>query len=94
MNFVFEPAVQALIDSGKYEIVKKAGEIPIGIAREKATGHFAAQAIGMVSNSTSINPMVAPVQAVLGATQMYQTHRGFQATLQGINAIRSSLGVL
>ena len=94
MHFAFTPAVQALIDAGKYEVVKKAGDIPIGIARDKATGHFVAQAIGMVNNSAAINPLFSPVQAVLGSTQTYQTHQGFQAAFQGINAIQSSLGVL
>lgn len=94
MPFVFTPTVQALINNGTYEVVKAATGNPIGLARDKATGHFAAHAVGMVNNAASFNPLFSPVQAVMSSTQMFQTHRGFQATLQGINAIKSSLGVL
>lgn len=94
MPFAFTPAVQALIDNGTYEIVKTATGNTIGLARDSVTKKFVAHAIGFSNNGLSFNPMVSSLQPILGATQMYQTHQGFQATLQGINAIQSSLGVL
>lgn len=53
-------------------------------------GQFAGHAIGMASNAIPLNPLTIPMQFA----QMYQTHRGFTATLHGITAIQSSLKVL
>lgn len=91
LNFVFPPQIQAGIASGAYEVVRQSatGQL-IGLARDTATGQFVGHAVGMVSNGIPLNPITVPMQFA----QMYQTHRGFTATLNGINAIQSSLGVL
>jgi hypothetical protein len=41
MNFVFPPAVQAAIEAGKYVQVFTSAGVPIGMARDAATGQFA-----------------------------------------------------
>lgn len=82
LHFVFSPEVQRLIASGVYEVVRNqaTGQL-IGLARDKATGQFVAQAVLAVANSTS-NPLTAPLQfattVVTSGAQMIQTHQGFQ----------------
>lgn len=94
MLFTFSPLIQAGLAAGKYAQVVNSAGVPIGMVRDAATGKFAAHAVGMVNNGMAMNPLFAPLQAALSGAQMYQTHRGFQATLGGIQAIQSSLGVL
>ncbi|WP_228056718.1 hypothetical protein [Microcoleus sp. LEGE 07076] len=87
MNFVFPAAVQAAIEAGKYAQVFTSTGVPIGMARDAATGQFAAHAVGAALNNSPLSPLVSPVQLVMGGLQMQQMHMGFQ-TLQ------ASLGVL
>ncbi len=87
MNFVFPPAVQAAIEAGKYVQVFTSAGVPIGMARDAATGQFAANAVGAVVNNSPLSPLVSPVQLAMGGLQMYQNHMGFQA-------VQASLGVL
>ncbi len=87
MNFVFPAAVQAGIAAGKYVQVFTSAGVPIGMARDAATGHFAAHAIGAVVNNSPLTPLVSPINLIMGGLQMYQTHMGFQA-------VQASLGVL
>lgn len=87
MNFVFPAAVQAAIEAGNYVQVFTSAGVPIGIARDAATGQFAAHAVGAVVNNSPLSPLVSPVQLAMGGLQMYQNHMGFQA-------VQTSLGVL
>jgi len=97
MLFQFAPAIQALIESGKYEIVRNAvtGQL-LGIVRDKATGQFVAHAVGLATNviGSPVNPLFAPVQLAMGGLQMVQTHMGFQKTYTMLNALQISVGVL
>ncbi len=87
MLFQFPPAIQAGLAAGKYAQVLSAG-VPIGVARDAATGHFVGNAVGLLNNSgAALNPLVAVPQMAMNAGQMYQMHRGFQA-------VQASLGVL
>ena len=64
MLFQFAPAILAGINSGLYEVVRDTatGQL-LGIARDKATGHFAAHSVGLASNGFSINPLFAPTHS-------------------------------
>ncbi len=93
MLFQFTPAVQAAIDAGKYVQVYSNG-VPIGMARDRVTGHFVAHAIGAVVNNNPLLPLVAPTQFALGGIQMMQTHMGFQKTYRMLDALQTSVGVL
>ncbi|WP_013320901.1 hypothetical protein [Gloeothece verrucosa] len=95
VSFIFTPNIQEGIISGAYEIVRNnaTGEL-IGLARDKMTGQFVGHAVQMVNNGFSLNPLLSPVQPILSGLEMYQNHRGFSATLSGINAIQSNLAVL
>jgi hypothetical protein len=97
MLFQFAPAIQALINSGNYEIVRDtvSGQL-LGIVRDKATGKFVAHAVSLASNviGSPVNPLFAPVQLVMGGLQMVQTHLGFQKTYTMLNALQNSVGVL
>lgn len=96
MLFKFAPEVQALIDSGVYEVVRNsAGEL-LGIARNKATGKFVAHAIDFTTEAAgwTIDPLIAPAQLVIGVIQMVQTHKGFQKTYKMLDALQASVGVL
>jgi hypothetical protein len=97
-NFVFAPAIQAGIDSGIYEIMRNqaTGQL-MSIARDKATGKIVSHAVQTIISGSPLNPLTLPLQMGqmgLSGLQMYQTHRGFTATLEGIQAIQSSLAVL
>jgi hypothetical protein len=95
--FQFAPAIQALIDSGKYEIVRNAvtGEL-LGIVRDKATGKFVAHAVGVAIEATGfpVNALFAATQVVMGGLQMFQTHMGFQKTYRMLEALQNSVAVL
>jgi hypothetical protein len=91
MLFQFPPIIEAGIALGKYAPVYSSAGIPLGIARDAVTGRFAAHAVGVMANSSiPINPLVIPLQGI----QMYQTYRGFQAVQGGLQAIKTSIGVL
>lgn len=87
MNFVFPAAVQAAIEAGKYAQVFTSAGVPIGMARDAATGEFVAHAVGAALNNSPLSPLVSPVQLAMGGLQMQQMHMGFQA-------VQASLGVL
>lgn len=96
MLYQFAPAIQAGINSGIYEIVRDTatGQL-LGIARDKATGHFVAHAVGFAAkNGFSINPLFAPAQFAVGGLQMAQTHLGFQKAYKMLNVLQNSVGVL
>jgi hypothetical protein len=87
MLFQFAPAVQAAIDAGKYVQVFTSAGVPIGMARDPATGRFVAHAIGAVVNNSPLSPLVAASQFATSGAQMYQMHRGFQAVQAGLQTI-------
>ena len=94
MIFQFAPKIQALINSGAYEVVRNsAGEL-LGIARNKATGQFVAHAVGMATKAAGINPLVAPAQLILGGVNIIQTHMGFQETYRKLDVIQAGLQTL
>lgn len=93
MLFQFAPAIQAGIEAGKYLQVFSNG-VPIGMARDAVTGQFVANAIGAVVNNSPLSPLVAASNLVTSGMQMYQTHQGFTAVLNGLQTIQTSLGVL
>ncbi len=95
MLFQFAPAIQTAIDSGAYEIVRNqaTGQL-LGLARDKATGHFVAHAVNVMAKTGAINPLFAPAQMVMGGLQMAQTHMGFQKTYKMLDVLQNSIGVL
>jgi len=97
MLFQFAPAIQAGINSGVYEIVRNTatGQL-LGIARDKVTGQFVAQAVGITTKAAglTIEPLIAPAHLVIGGLQMVQTHKGFQKTYKMLDALQNSVGVL
>jgi len=91
MLFIFPPLIQAGIATGKYAVVQNAAGFTLGIARDKATGHFVGHAVGLLGNGgIPFNPISVPLQFA----QMYHTHRGFQAVQVGLRGIQASLSVL
>jgi hypothetical protein len=94
MDYVFRPAIQALIDSGALQqMVSKTGEL-LPMAVNPQTGRIASLAVGAISNATPIQPFVAPVQAAFGVVNLVQTQMGFNAMAGQLTAIQSTLGVL
>jgi len=90
MLFIFPPLIQAGIAIGKYAVVQNAAGFALGIARDKATGHFVGHAVGLLGNGgIPFNPISVPLQFA----QMYHTHRGFQAVQVGLRGIQASLSV-
>ncbi|MFP5271410.1 hypothetical protein [Coleofasciculus sp.] len=88
MLFQFPPVIQAGLAAGKYAQVFTSAGVPIGLARDAATGQFVGHAVSLLNNSgAALNPLVAVPQMAMSAGQMYQMHRGFQA-------VQASLGVL
>ncbi|MEQ8996351.1 MAG: hypothetical protein RID53_07575 [Coleofasciculus sp. B1-GNL1-01] len=88
MLFQFPPVIQAGLAAGKYAQVFTSAGVPIGLARDAATGQFVGHAVGFLNNSgAALNPLVAVPQMAMSAGQMYQMHGGFQA-------VQASLGVL
>ncbi|CAD5948292.1 hypothetical protein PCC9214_02386 [Planktothrix tepida] len=98
MQFVFPPAIQEGLAKGVYEVVSSNSGVPLSMVRwAKGTanaGQFAGHAIGTIMNDSPLAPITAPVEVGMGLAQMYQVHRGFQKTYQGINQLQASLGVL
>lgn len=92
MDYLFSAANQALWAAGKLvQATTTTGQI-LPILRDPVTGQFVEIAKSVVS--TSAQPLISPVQFVMGAAQMYQNHRGFTAVLDGLSTIQSSLGML
>jgi hypothetical protein len=94
MEYIFTAATEALLNADKLHRVYSATGLLLPLARDPNTGRFVEMAVGAVVNNSSVQTLVAPVQLVTGAAQMYQNHRGFTAVLNGLNSIQSSLGVL
>ena len=99
MLFQFAPAIQAAINAGKYVQVFTSAGVPIGMARDPATGQFVAHAISspLVGNSP-LSPLIGAAHLV---TSVVQTHRGFQGTYNrldviqaGLQSLQTSVGVL
>jgi hypothetical protein len=92
MDYLFSAANQVLWAAGKLvQATTTTGQI-LPMLRDPVTGQFVEIAKGVVS--TSVQPLISPIQLVTGAAQMYQNHRGFTAVLDNLSAIQSSLGVL
>jgi hypothetical protein len=94
MNFVFPAAVQAAIEAGKYVQVFTSAGVPIGMARDAATGQFAAHAVGAALNNSPLSPLVSPVQLVMGGLQMQQMHMGFQAVQASVGVLQATTAVI
>lgn len=90
MLFQFPPAIQTGIAAGKYLQVVSSTGVPLGIARDAATGQFVGQAVGVLSNGAALNPLLAVPQLAMGAGQLYQNHLGLQA-LQSLSASVATL---
>jgi hypothetical protein len=88
--FQFPSIIQAGIESGKLIQVISSTGVPLSIVRDAATGQFAGNAISVVSNGLSLNPVTAPFQLITGGIQAYQTHQ----VAKGLHALQSSVGVL
>lgn len=87
MIFEFLPAIQAGLDSGKYQQVYSKLGVPLSMVRSSETGRIVGHAVGVVVNNTSIAPIVAPLKLIMKGIQIYQTQKGFQE-------IKAILGVL
>ncbi len=94
MEYIFTGAIEALLNADKLHRVYSATGQLLPLVRDPNTGRFVEIAVGAVVNNSPVQTLVAPVQLVTGAAQMYQNHRGFTAVLSGLNSIQSSLGVL
>ncbi len=94
MNFVFPAAVQAAIEAGKYVQVFTSAGVPIGMARDAATGQFAAHAVGAALNNSPLSPLVSPVQLVMGGLQMQQMHMGFQTLQASVGVLQATTAVI
>ncbi len=95
MLFQFPPIIEAGIEAGKYAPVFSSAGIPLGIARDSATGQFVGLAVGVLGNGgVPLNPLTAPLQAATGVAGMYQAHRGFQSIEAGLQTLQSSVGIL
>jgi hypothetical protein len=95
MLFQFPPIIEAGIQAGKYASVLSSAGVPLGIARDSATGQFVGHAVGVLTNSgVPLSPLTAPLQVATSAAGMYQAHRGFQSIEAGLQMLQSSVGVL
>jgi hypothetical protein len=89
VTFRFSPEVQALIDAGRYEIVRTASGQLIGVVRNKATGRFAGNAIAAVVGKSPLAPLVTVAQFAIMGAQIVQNHMGFQGInrrVEGVSA--------
>ncbi|MBD2168176.1 hypothetical protein H6G04_27715 [Calothrix membranacea FACHB-236] len=93
MLFQFAPAIQAGIETGKYLQVFSNG-MPIAMVRDAVSGQFVAHAIGATINNSPLSALVAAPNLLMSGVQMYQTHKGFTAVLNGMQTLQTSLGVL
>jgi 1,2-phenylacetyl-CoA epoxidase PaaB subunit len=108
MQYIFSAATQALLDSGVLvQVVTKTGQV-LPIAIDVATGKFyeIAKLVGSTTSQGSLGflgqlvggvplqPLVSATQLISAPIQMFQTHRGFQATYRMLDAIQNSLGIL
>lgn len=94
LSFQFSSLIQAGIEAGKLAQVISNTGIPLSMVRDATTGQFVAHAVGVVSNSLFLNPIMAPFQLLFSGIEIYQTHKGFQSVEKGLHALQSSVGVL
>ncbi len=96
MDYVFSAASQALLNSGQLSQVTTAAGQVLPLLRNPETGQFVEMAKSVISNGSALSPLMAanPLNAALGAGEMYQNNRGFKAVLGELGNIQSSLGVL
>ncbi len=95
MLFQFPSFIEVGIAAGKYVPVLSSAGIPLGIARDAATGQFVSHAVGVLGNGgVLLNPLTVPLQLATGGAQMYQMHRGFQSVHAGLQTLQASVGVL
>jgi len=90
MLFQFPPAIQAGIAVGRYVQVVSSAGVPLGIARDVATGRFIGHAVGVMSNGAALNPLLGIPQLVMSGGQIYQNHLGLQA-LKSLSASVATL---
>jgi hypothetical protein len=93
MLFQFPAAIEAGIAAGKYLQVSSSG-VPLSMARDAETGQFVGHAVGVLSNGAALNPLSAIPQTTMGAGQMYQMHRGFQAVEASLGVLNSTMTVI
>jgi len=91
--FQFPPIIQAGIEAGKYVQVFSNG-IPLGLAREAATGHWVGSAVGIVSNGASLNPMAVPLNLAMNGFQIHQMNRGFQSLQASIGVLQTTTAII
>jgi len=94
MNFVFPPAVQAAIEAGKYVQVYTSAGVPIGMARDAATGHFVAHAVGATVDNNPLSPFLSPMQFVFGGLQPQQMQMGFQGVQASLGLLQATTAVI
>jgi hypothetical protein len=94
MLFQFPHAIQAGLAVGKYVQAISSTGVPLSVARDAATGQFVGHAVGVLSNGVALNPLSAIPQMAMGAGQMYQMHRGFQAVQASLGVLNSTMTVI
>ena len=94
MLFQFPPAIQAGLAVGKYVQAISSTGVPLSVARDAATGQFVGHAVGVLSNGVALNPLSAIPQMAMGAGQMDQMHRGFQAVEASLGVLNSTMTVI
>lgn len=94
MLFEFPPIIRAGMAAGKYVQVISSTGVPLSIARDATTGQFVGHAVGVLSNGAALNPLSAIPQMAMGAGQMYQMHRGFQAVEASLAVLNSTMSVI
>ena len=99
MEYSFSAARQALLAAGKLVQAKTVDGLLLPFLKDPATGMIVEVAKGVTK--FSLQPFIAPAQAVLGSLNIIQTHLGFQETYkrldvikQTLQSLQSSLGVL
>lgn len=94
MNFVFPSAVQAAIEAGKYVQVYTSAGVPIGMARDVATGKFVAHAVGAAVDNNPLSPFLSPMQFVFGGLQPQQMQMGFQGVQASLGLLQATTAVI
>lgn len=91
MLFQFSPAIEAGIAAGQYVPVFSSTGVPLGLARDAATGQFVGLAQSIINNAgMAANPLIVPTQLATSGLQMYQNH----IVQQGLQSVQASVGVL
>lgn len=94
MQYLFSPAMQALLNSGALQQVFSTTGQVLPLLRDPQTGRFVAMAVGAATNGTPIAPLLISVQAVAGVANMIQTQAGLGAIAGQLSTIQTTLGVL